>query len=163
MKQVIWVIVVLLVIWGVYALATSKTDAPTTDGTVPAGEDSSATDTSGTPAEVSMVEVSDQKAGKSVLVASYTLSAPGYITVHAATAEKTAGAIIGNSELLQAGSAVNVEVPLTVATKDGQSVIVMLHLDNGDGKFDGTLDLPATAADVSGAQAVVMKTVAVKK
>ncbi len=156
MKQVIWVIVVLLVIWGVYALAT-KSSAPTEPAAPVATEPAA-------PAVVNAVDAADQKPGKEVLVASYTLSAPGYIEIHAVAANDTPGALIGGSELLPAGTGAAVKVALTTATKDGQKVIVMLHLDtDGNGKFDATLDMPATMATATGGQAVVMKMVAVKK
>ncbi|MFA6006209.1 MAG: hypothetical protein WC764_00535 [Candidatus Paceibacterota bacterium] len=162
MKQVIWVIVVLLVIWGVYALATGKSSAPVTEQPA-TGEQATATTTPEASVPANAIDMAEQKVGKSVTVASYTLSAPGFIEVHAVTAEQTPGAILGSSGLLPAGSGAEVQISLTASTKDGQNVIAMLHLDNGDGKFDATTDLPATSANATGGQEVVMKLVAVKK
>lgn len=158
MKQVIWVIVVLLVIWGVYALATggSKTD----EGNDPQTEEVA---TSTPETAVNMIDVVDQKPGKEVVVASYTLSAPGYIVIHKVGANDAPGDVWGNSELLPAGTAMDAKVTLSSATKDGEKVNVMLHIDNGDGKYDTATDAPATATDATGGQAVVMKTVMVKK
>lgn len=161
MKQVIWVIVVLLVIWGVYALANNKSTPAPEQGTQPIAEGSAETTT---PAVVNAIDAADQKPGKAVMVASYTLSAPGFIEVHAVNAQQAAGDILGSSELLAAGTATNLTISLATALKDGEKVIVMLHLDTDvNGKFDGAIDMPATAADATGAQAVVMKMVSVKK
>jgi hypothetical protein len=156
MKQVIWVIVVLLVIWGVYALAT-KSSAPT-ETDMPAVAESAA------PAAVNSLEVMDQKPGKEVLVSSWMLSTPGYAVVHKAAANDTPGDILGASDLWPAGAGTNGKIMLATALKDGDKIIVMLHLDTDmNGKLDGAIDMPATMATETGGQAVVMKMVWVKK
>jgi len=139
MKQVIWVIVVLLVIWGVYALATGQGK--------PAGEDGEITNdnSSEMAEEYNAISLAEQTAGNEVMVSSYKLTAPGYIVVHAVTEEGNPGDIIGHSSLLSAGVGENVSIMLDSATEAGQQVIAMLHMDtDGNGEFDAVLDQPAS-------------------
>jgi len=70
------------------------------------------------------------------------LENPGFVVIHEDSAG-TPGKILGASSLVPAGETKNVPIALSRATKDGEIIYVMLHLDDGDGKFDAAKDKPA--------------------
>lgn len=79
------------------------------------------------------VSVSAQKAGK-VATVSATLGESGYVVIHEETDGKPAK-VIGNLSVLPSGSYNNLTVNLTRASKDGENLYAMLHLDDGDGTY----------------------------
>lgn len=81
--------------------------------------------------------------GGSVEIASLTLAEPGYVVVHANDGGKP-GAVIGRTELIDAGTHENVSVQID-PTRAGDRVYPMLHTDDGDGvyEFPGA-DAPTT-------------------
>lgn len=104
-------------------------------------------------AEAAELSVEDQTGdGTSVVVASVTLPAEGFIAVHA-DANGAPGPVIGHSALLEAGTSTDVDVPLDEALSGDATVWPMAHLDtneNGEYDFDppaSTEDGPATFAN----------------
>jgi hypothetical protein len=102
--------------------------------------------------------------GTSVVVASVTLPAPGFIAVHS-NADGKPGAVIGNSELLPAGTSTDVVIVLDQPLAATDMVFPMVHIDiDGDGEYtfvppDNIVDVPATTADggvaVAGAEVTI--------
>ena len=73
--------------------------------------------------------------GTSIVVASVTLPAPGFIAVHSDA--DGPGAVIGHSDLLPAGTSTDVVVILDVALTGSATVWPMVHIDSdGDGVYD---------------------------
>ena len=63
--------------------------------------------------------------------------------------------ILGVSGLLPSGETKNTPpIALSGATKDGETLYAMLHLDDGDGAFDAAKDKPAQ--DKVGGEPVMM-------
>lgn len=88
------------------------------------------------------IYVADQKPGNKVMVNSLVLEKAGFVAIHASSQGKP-GAIIGTSALLTGAENTKVEVNLTRVVADSEELMAMLHLDNGDGKFDASTDSPA--------------------
>lgn len=108
--------------------------------TRPAAEN---TDTSSAMlAEESAVVVMEQKPGTSVTASLIVLKSPGFLVIHEDN-NGAPGAILGASALLQAGESSMVEVALSRATRDGESLHAMLHTDaDASGAFSASSDTP---------------------
>lgn len=89
-----------------------------------------------------MVAVGIHTPAKTVVVDKVTLKKSGFVVIHEDT-KGQAGGILGASGLLQEGTHENIVIELTRKTVEGESFIAMIHTDNGDGKFDPTVDEPA--------------------
>lgn len=88
--------------------------------------------------EENMVVVLDQKPGDAIVASQIYLAKPGYLVIH-----DVEGKILGSSTLLQVGESNNVQVRLTVTTKDGEMYHAMLHNElNGNTRFDEAVDVP---------------------
>ena len=138
--------------------ATTTTEAPSAPTTTEQMDEGPAT----SPAEVVFeAQTSD---GTTVVVASVTLPAPGFVAVHS-NADGKPGPVIGNSELLPAGTSTDVVITLDQPLEATDTVFPMVHIDmDGDGVYtfmppDNAVDLPATTADgnvaVAGAEVTV--------
>ena len=136
MNKYLWVVGLLVVLGLGYYLIKGRTQTPAT--TEVATEE-----TATVPGEKNLVLVSDYTAGKTVTVARVVLEKPGYVMIHEDASGKP-GAIIGTSTLLSAGESTDVVVNLKRAGKDEEVLYAMLHMDDGDGKFVATTDLPVT-------------------
>ena len=135
--------------------ATTTAAGETT--TTAAGE---TTTTAGTGTEGPAVSPSDIVAedqssdGTTVTVASVTLPSPGFIAIHG-NSDGAPGPVIGNSELLPAGTSTDVVVTLDQPLTATDMVFPMVHIDineNGVYEFfppDETIDVPGTFADGS--------------
>ena len=160
MNKVIWIIILVIVLLGIYWAMNSGAPTPTpADTTTTTDTTQPVTDASSTPAmAANMIAAGDQKAGKVVMIDSVVSDQDFSIVVHK-DLKGAPGAVIGTLTL-KAGSYTNQSVPLTVAIKAGDTVYPMLHADtNGDGKY--TSDEEAdTLTDASGA--VLMQKVMVK-
>ena len=83
---------------------------------------------------VNQVIVTDYSAGESVNVAVVILANAGFAVVHEDNKGQP-GEVIGVSDLLLSGEGQNVAIDLFNEIKDGDTVHVVLHQDNGDSKF----------------------------
>ena len=92
-----------------------------------------------------VVQSQPKRAGDSVRINSVTLAEPGYVVVHA-DANGRPGPVIGRTELMDAGTHANLNVEID-ASRAGDRVHPMLHVDDGDGvyEFPGA-DGPVTVA-----------------
>ncbi len=120
----------------------SISDNTLTDDSVPADDESEDSTPAAQPAN--RLLVSDQRAGSSLDIDEYTLHQPGFIAIHLVSAGKP-GQIVAHSNLLPVGT--RADLVINYPTKAGVSYIAMLHSDNGDGKFDATMDLPILDAN----------------
>lgn len=93
------------------------------------------------------IYVENQIPGEEVVVRGAKLSASGYIVVHLANEDGSAGDIVGGTELLTEGTHENVLVSLGGISQVGDSLIAMLHTDNGDGVVDAEGDVPVVDGD----------------
>ncbi len=127
------IVIVVLVVAGVMAWGGKSSQAPTTSDTTAAG------DSGATAGAVNSIIMADQYPGNVVYVSSVQLSQPGWVVIHEDNKGQP-GAIIGET---YSGTGINpVKVILTSPMIDGQAYYAMLHSDNGDKKFDVSVDLP---------------------
>lgn len=81
------------------------------------------------------VEVDNQIAGSTVIVKMVQLKNSGFVNIHE-EADGAPGAVLGVSALLPQGTSTNVVVPVSPPTLGSKSYYAMLHMDNGDGKYE---------------------------
>lgn len=132
-------------------------DDDSSDATTVPGE-SATTDvpteaSDGPPDAPASITADDQESdGTSIVVASIELPAPGFIAVHA-DGGGSPGAVIGNSDLLPAGTSTDVAITLGEPLTADATVYPMAHIDmDEDGIYefappDETTDGPALTAD----------------
>lgn len=107
-----------------------------------AQESASGRDTSALRAEENAVIVSEQRPGMSITVSAVFLAKSGFVVIHE-DAAGAPGSILGASVLLPAGESRDARVSLSRASKDGEKLHAMLHVDaNGNGAFDVLTDVP---------------------
>ena len=126
------IVIIVLIVIGFMIFGSNGTPAPTDNG-------QTATNTNSNTPGANSIVMSDQYPGNVVYVSSVQLTAPGWIVIHADNAGQP-GAIIGET-YLPAG--INpAKVTVTSPIVDGGTYYAMLHSDNGDQKFDATIDVP---------------------
>jgi hypothetical protein len=130
--------------------APSSTDTPEVN--VPENSDQTPVENQQLlPGTSNLINISDQEAGSSVVVDLVVFEKPGFIAVHEDNNGQP-GKIVGTSFLVDAGTKQDVVIRAPVAA--GKTYYAMLHLDDGDKKFDATKD--AAAKDSLGNQ-IMMK------
>lgn len=140
MNKYLWVVGLLVVLaLGYFLLSKGRTQKATPSP-------SPISNQSLLPGAKNAVAVSDYTVGKTVSVAIVLLQNPGYVMIHEDD-KGNPGKIIGTSKLLPAGESTNVVVNLTRASEEGEELYAMLHLDDGDGKFNATGDTPLTDSE----------------
>ena len=103
-------------------------------------------DSAGLAIGANVIYVAEQAPSRTLSVALVRLEKPGFVAVHEDDAGAVGG-ILGASGLLPAGETNNLEsIPLSRLTRDGETLYVMLHLDDGDGVFDAVKDKPVLDA-----------------
>src|SRR5574343_592046 len=123
-------VIALLVVLGYYMLKGDKSGSMDNENAVT--EETSSTDTN-------RVVVTDQFPGNIVYVTTVQFSSPGFVVIHADKAG-TPGDIIGYQYF---DKGINPgKITLTKSTVEGSTYYAMLHSDNGDKKFDATVDAP---------------------
>jgi hypothetical protein len=99
-------------------------------------------DSAGLVIGANVIYVAEQAPSRTLSVALVRLEKPGFVVVHE-DAAGASGGILGASGVLTAGESNNLEpIPLSRLTRDGETLYVMLHLDDGDGVFDAVKDKP---------------------
>ncbi len=127
------VIIIVLVILGYYMFKGSSNNKETTNT-----EETSNT-SSTTNGAVNRMVISDQFPGNIVYISSVQIDQPGFIAIHK-DKNGTPGDIIG-SQYFDKGINPG-KITLTSPTVEGGIYYAMLHLDDGDKKFDAKKDLP---------------------
>ncbi|OHB25129.1 MAG: hypothetical protein A2542_02185 [Parcubacteria group bacterium RIFOXYD2_FULL_52_8] len=122
LRNLLWVVLVLLVAWGIYALV-QKQRAQAPQGAM------------GTESAYAVV-AGDQPAENQVLVNAAKLPTPGFVLVHKME-NNAPGKVIGASPLLVAGNHMGLPITLTETPKAGDLLYVMLHNDDNN---NGTLE-----------------------
>jgi len=131
------VVIIVLIIIGVWVFG-GKSSSTTTD------DQNQVTDNSNTPGSINRVVMSDQYPGNVVYLNSAQFAAPGWVVIHADNAG-TPGKILGQTYF---DSGINPgKITLSQPMVDGATYYAMMHSDNGDKKFDATLDLPLKDAN----------------
>lgn len=88
------------------------------------------------------IYVADQAPSEHVAVGFVVLENPGFVVIHEEQGGEP-GAILGRSALIGAGEANDLPpVLLSREARDGETLFVMLHRDDGDGAFDPVKDVP---------------------
>ncbi len=106
-------------------------------------EPDSTSDSSGLIVGQNAIYIAEQAPGENITVSVVHFETPGFVVIHEDT-NGVPGKILGASGLLPSGETKNAPpIALSRATKDGETLYAMIHLDNGDGKFDAAKDNPA--------------------
>ncbi len=138
------IVIIVLIIIGIMVFGNKSTEAPATDDSMMDDSGDSMSQ------EVNRIVMTDQYPGNVVHISSVQLSKGGWVEIHKDN-NGTPGEIIG-SQWFDAGIAPG-KITLTKPTVEGGLYYAMLHMDDGDKKFDATKDLPLK--DSKGA--VIMK------
>ena len=103
----------------------------------------STSDSAGLIVSKNAIYVAEQTSSRTVSVALARLLKRGFVVIHEDNAGKP-GNILGASNALAAGETKNLApIALSRATKDGETLYAMIHLDDGDGIFNVVKDKPA--------------------
>lgn len=94
------------------------------------------------------IYVGEQLPSKNITVSLASLEKPGFVVIHESKNGKPGG-IIGKSNLLSAGENKNILVDLSRVSRDGEVLFAMIHLDDGDGVFEASKDIPAAGTQGS--------------
>ncbi len=70
-----------------------------------------------------------------------TIVKPGFVTLHRSVGSAP-GPMIGVSDLLNIGENVEVDIKLSDEMTEGEPFVLLLHVDDGDGMFVVTDDMP---------------------
>lgn len=146
-KGIIIGIVLLLILGGVIYFATSneddgikgnsaqdtETQDKTNAGTSLEGSDNDSN--IGSTNSINSVFLYPVETGKKVTVKSATFTKPGYIVVYSVNSNSETK-VIGNSELILPGTINDLDISLDVIVALKQTVVAVLHEDDGDGKFE---------------------------
>lgn len=136
-SKYLWIVGLVVVLgFGYYLVSRGRTEKATPSPSPVSNE-------SLVPGAKNAVAVSDYTVGKTVTVAIVLLQKPGYVMIHEDD-KGNPGKIIGIGKLLPVGESTNVVVTLTRTSKEAEVLYAMLHLDDGDGKFNATTDNPIT-------------------
>lgn len=87
------------------------------------------------------IYVAEQAPGQIIVVSVVLLEQPSFVVIHEDVSDAP-GKILGASNLLPSGETKSASVALSRETKNDETVYAMLHLDNGDGKFNAAGDKP---------------------
>jgi hypothetical protein len=150
----------LIAVTAVLAMVVAACDAETEATTTTAAEavpTTSAAEAEGPPTAPSALTAEAQESdGTTIVVASVTLPAPGFIAIHGDDAGSP-GPVVGHSDLLPAGESTDVTVTLDEPLTESGTLWPMVHIDvneNGEYEFfppDETIDGPGVddAGDVA--------------
>jgi hypothetical protein len=128
------IVIVVLIVIGIFVFGKKS---PSTDNT-PSDTMGTSTPATNTPG-VNNIVMSDQYPGNVVYLSSVTMANGGWVEIHKDNNGQP-GAIIGSAWVDAGTSPVKVTVSSPIV--DGGTYYAMLHSDNGDKKFDSTVDLP---------------------
>ncbi|MDD5164987.1 MAG: hypothetical protein PHG25_00385 [Candidatus Pacebacteria bacterium] len=132
------VVIIVLIIIGIWVFGGKSASLPSDQNAI------ATDDTSNTPGALNRVVMGDQYPGNVVYLNSAQFENPGWVVIHADNAG-TPGKIIGQMYFV-AGISPG-KITLTQPMVDGVTYYAMMHSDNGDKKFDATLDLPLKDAN----------------
>lgn len=153
MKKLVPIAAVLALVAAACADSAEETTTTETAATTEAPATTEEAEPEGPPvAPAEVVFEAQTSDGTSIVVASVTLPAPGFIAVHS-NADGGPGPVIGNSELLPEGTSTDVMVTLDEPLTETDLLFPMAHIDfDQDEEYDFlppdvTDDVPAQTAD----------------
>ncbi len=129
-KNIFILLIVIAAALGVWSWQNKQAPAPSTPE-----------DTTGLVVGKNAIYVSEQKPGNRVMIEFALLAQPGFVAIHE-NQSGNQGKILGVSSWLPAGKNQALNIPLSRATQDQETLFVMLHRDNGNGVFDPAADKP---------------------
>ncbi|HEC30825.1 MAG TPA: hypothetical protein ENI66_02320 [Candidatus Yonathbacteria bacterium] len=88
----------------------------------------------------------DQAGGPEVFIDSVILANTGFVVIHKEV-DGVASTTVGVSKFLPTGTTSNFLVQLSEEAVEGDTFYAMLHIDDGDGVYDGELDVPLKLED----------------
>jgi len=131
-KSIVWIIVLVILIGLATYFVIGRANGNPTSGTEPATFNNQSQ-------IVNSIEVKDQLPGNAVIVSNIALNTGAFVVVQQAQ-KGFYGTVIG-AKFFERGERPAV-IPVNPATQAGQSYMVGLYKDDGDGKFDVTKDTP---------------------
>ncbi len=135
---IIGVVVLLGIAVLVFLFTREGEDTNTTNDTTVNTEETAGTNGNGNDTAVQFpnrVILAETTSGQSATVESVTLDKPGYVVLYQVNSNSEAS-LIGESELLQAGTHTNIRLGLSSTIAKDQTVVAVLHADDGDGEFE---------------------------
>jgi len=131
------VVIIILIIIGIWVFGGKGSSTPTTETPV-------ATDNSNVTGAINRVVMSDQYPGNVVYLNSAQFANPGWVVIQGDNAG-TPGTILGETYF---GTGINPgKVTLSSPMVDGGTYYAVMYSDNGDQKFDPTVDKPLVDAN----------------
>ena len=146
MKNILIIVVVaILILAGIYFFAL-RDDAPMDlDLTPDAGQeadenngDGSADGTNGVGGRngaTNSVILAENETGNFATIASANFTDDGYVAVYKVNSQGET-TLMGNTDLLEAGMHTNVSVQLNTVVAEGETIVAVMHQDDGDGEFE---------------------------
>jgi len=138
-SKIVFVLLILVVGIGVYFF-TRTPDAIVTgvnngNGTGTSTNQNSTTTGLGGVSSANAITLAQNNTGNFALVSNAKLSKPGYVVIHRVNSNSDSE-IIGNSDLLSASTHTNINIQLDKPVAKGQTLVAVLHEDDGDGRFE---------------------------
>lgn len=81
------------------------------------------------------VVLAESETGNFATVGSVTLTQPGFVAIYKVNSNG-ATTLIGNTDLLTAGTHGNIQVQLDTVIAEEETIVATLHADDGDGDFE---------------------------
>jgi hypothetical protein len=125
------VVIIVLIIIGIWVFGSKGSSTSTTDNSV------ATQDNSNVSGSINRIVMSDQYPGNVVYLNSAQFANPGWVVIHADNAG-TPGKILGQT-YFDAGINPG-KITLSQPMIDGGTYYAMMHSDNGDKKFDVSVD-----------------------
>jgi hypothetical protein len=85
------------------------------------------------------VTLAENETGNFAVIATAQLSEPGYVAIYKANSNGQTS-YLGSTALLEAGVHTNVSVQLATIVAREETIVAVLHSDNGDGEFEAGSD-----------------------
>lgn len=141
-RNIIIALAAILVVGAAITFFRGSEKEPARDADQSAAATSSGTTSSGARVEENAIFIGNQRPKRAVVASSVFLASPGYVVIHEIKDGKP-GAILGSSSLLPAGQSDDIEIELSRATRNGETLAAMLHSErDGDSKFSEVSDVP---------------------
>lgn len=142
--------VVILALLGIYFFM--QDDSMTDDADMnDANEEMTDTDGDGTPdadenengaaggenidGTANAIVLAENETGNMVTIASATLTQQGFVALYKVNSNG-ATTLVGNTDVLEAGTHANIDVQANTVIAEGETIVGVLHADDGDGEFE---------------------------
>ncbi len=129
------IVVLIIVGVGLYAIFAGKDNVDVSNVSTSTPIQTGTTPSQPTPINENSVTLGETETGNFVTVSSATLLRPGYVVIYRVNSQGTVS-VIGNSDLLSTGTHTNLRLQLDSIIAKEQTVVAVLHEDDGDGEFE---------------------------